>query len=126
MWAEAEDAGEATEEFLMTTRTLSTAVGYEVNVSKKGYVELLRSLSTELLSARHESDIAAHKSAGQDAKMGQLELKVQLLADDAVKVGDLRKWFLCHSGRAYLRKFGVPGERSYSEGELSGVSPVSF
>lgn len=75
----------------MATVTLITDVGREVPVSKKCFEELLHSLPTDVQSTRRKSEVAARKLAAQKSKVGELKLKVQFLADDVGKVGDLRK-----------------------------------
>lgn len=69
LWAEDEDVGDVAEKVLMTMGTLITAVGLEVSMSKKVYVELLRSLGTVVQSARRESGVAARKRADQVVKV---------------------------------------------------------
>lgn len=56
-------------------------------------MELLCSFATEVRSARHEAELAACKLAEQVAKVGELELKAELPADNAGKIGDQCKPF---------------------------------
>lgn len=84
------DAGEVTEKAVVETVTLITAVSKKVPVSKKGYLELLRSFTIEVQSARHKSEFAARNLADQVSKVRKLEFKVQLLDDDVKKVDDLQ------------------------------------
>lgn len=53
-WTEAEDVESVTEEALLATRSLVSAVAYNVPVSKKGYVEPRRSLVGEVQSKRRD------------------------------------------------------------------------
>lgn len=89
LWAKAANAGDVTEESVVATRNVFTAVDHEMPVSEKGYVEFLCSSSTEVLSARLKSEAEARNLADQVARVEQLELKVKLLADDGGNVGDL-------------------------------------
>lgn len=89
--AEDEDAVGVTEEALVATRTLITAVGHKLLMSEMGYTELLCSFATKLRSARRESKCAARNLAVRMAKVGDIEFKLQLFADDSGNVGDLQK-----------------------------------
>lgn len=55
-WAEAEDAEGVTEEVLLATCSLVSTIGYDMTVSKKEYVELLRSLASEVQWKRSECE----------------------------------------------------------------------
>lgn len=83
LWAEADQVGDVSETVLFAMRTLVTAADFEVPVSKKRYVELLRSFVIETQAARRESKAASRELGVQKAKEGDLELKVQLLTDAA-------------------------------------------
>lgn len=91
LWAESGDVGDVSEEALVVTRTIITAVRHEVPVFKKGYMELVCSFFTEAQSACLESEVPAPRLADQGANVGVLELNEQLLAGDSGKVSDMRK-----------------------------------
>lgn len=70
-------------------RTLIIAVGQEVPVSKKVYVEFLWCFGTEIQTARRESQAASGELDVQKERVGELELKGQILAHAAKKAADL-------------------------------------
>lgn len=55
-------------------KTLFVALGHELRVSKKGYVELLRNVSTEVVPASCDSEVAVRKSADQEEELAKLEV----------------------------------------------------
>lgn len=80
-----------TEKALVATWPPITAVSRKGLVSEKSYVEELRSFATVVLLESRESEIAARKLLDHVRKVQNLEHKMQLLADDAGKVGNLQK-----------------------------------
>lgn len=59
-------------------------------MSETGYVELLLILASRPKVVHHKSESLTHKLADRDARVKQLELKVQLLTDEAGKVADMQ------------------------------------
>lgn len=90
LWAEAGDAERVTEEALLPTLSLVSAVGYDLFVSKKGFVELLRSLAGEVLTRRIECEATTRHLDDRTTKVGELGLKARLLAEEAGQVGALQ------------------------------------
>lgn len=74
-------------------KTPITAVWHEVGVFRSDYMELLCSCATEVQCARDESKAAASKLTDNEAKIGELDLEMEPLADDVGEFGDLRKPF---------------------------------
>lgn len=63
--AAAVDDGDVTKEVLVATGILLTAAGHEVPVSKKGFIDLLRSFATEVQAGRRKSQAASRPLEGQ-------------------------------------------------------------
>lgn len=89
--AETGDAVDEPEEALWGTSSLISAVVHEVPVAKSGYVELLHVLTNKVQSPCRESETVTHKLALHEALVDELELKIQLLADEAVEAADFCK-----------------------------------
>lgn len=89
----ADHGGDITEGALVATRTLITTIGHGLFVSKKGYVELLRCVTTVVQAARHKSRVSSRELDAQRARVEDLELNVQLLTVDADKAADLQETF---------------------------------
>lgn len=70
---------------------LMRAMGHDVRISKKGYLDLVHVLAGAVQKAQRESASTGRKLGQEDGKIGELELKHRLLAHDAVTVADLRK-----------------------------------
>lgn len=75
-----------TEEVLNATWSLVTAVGHEIPVSKKGYLELIRTLSNKVRNEQRESKATTRQLAVEEVKIRELEMKGRLMTDDSVVV----------------------------------------
>lgn len=85
------DAGDMAQEPFVAKSTQIKASDYMFSVPKKGYIPLLRIFNTKAQLSSLEYNDSARKLVDQEAKMGELELKVQLLFDGAGEVGDMRQ-----------------------------------
>lgn len=91
-----------TEEALAATKVLVLAAGYEVPVSKKGYLELVRSLVNSAQGAWRRCAATAQKLAAREARLKHLELKVQFLANDAGLVPESKITIGCEGGEYFF------------------------
>lgn len=64
-------------------------MGLAVTVSKKGYVELLRDLASDLLAVRRGAEPTTEKLAEREARYSELDLKLQLSAEEVRHAVDL-------------------------------------
>lgn len=76
-----------TEEALLGTRSLAEAIEYEMPVSKKRFVEVLRFLAGEVKSRCSECEATTQQLYTRVTNEEQLEWKVVLLSDEAGKIG---------------------------------------
>lgn len=90
-WAETANAVDVIKKALVEPSALITAVGQEVPFSENGCVEPLRCFAAEAQLVHRESEVVACTLAGQAVKVGELELKAQLLANDTGEIFDMRK-----------------------------------
>lgn len=79
LWAEAGEGRAVTKEMVVATRTAITTTGHDVPVSKKVYLEWLRSFAVLVQAARRESYAAMRELEVQRSKVVELEFKTQLL-----------------------------------------------
>lgn len=86
LWDQAADSIEVLEEHSSTFRALIDDTGSAVPVSKTEYVDLVQRLAGEVKDARQKSEADERKLAERDTKNEELNLKVQLLADDSEKI----------------------------------------
>lgn len=119
MSSEAGDEQGVTEETLLGTRSLASAVGHEVPKFKIGYVSLLKFLSGEVWSRRSECEAITRKSADRDTKVAELDLKVRFLAIENGKVGHLQNAWTPRSVRLSresrcLRRRKIPWRQWYT------------
>lgn len=75
----------------MTTSSLVSAVGHDVPISKKDYVELLRYLNREVHSSQSECEARTYNLLHLHSKVENVLLNVPLLAGKAGSVGRLQK-----------------------------------
>lgn len=85
-----------TEEGLLAKRLLVSAVGFEVLISKKGYVEPLRSLANEVQAKLIGCEATKWQLDMKNAQVEESELKVGLLVDEAGKVGKIQRRLDAH------------------------------
>lgn len=85
------DAGEVTEEVSDKTWLLVKAVGHDVRILKKKYLDLVRVLTERVQKAQRESATTTRQLFERDGEICELEVNVRLCADDAVTVADLQK-----------------------------------
>lgn len=91
LWAEGGDRGDVGEDALVATWNIITDEGQEIPVSKKGYVDLRRSLAAELQATRRESKARSCELDIQRPNVEQLELKVPPLTAAAERAVNLQK-----------------------------------
>lgn len=82
---------DVTDGALASARKLVQAVGRAVPVAKKGYVKLIRNLANDLQTVHRGAEVTREKLAERKAKFGELDLNVQLLAEEAGRADDLQK-----------------------------------
>lgn len=73
------------------TRVLVSAGGHEVVVSKKSYLELVRTLADNVQKVPRNSSGINHKVAASERKIKDIELKVHPRTDKLVMVPDLER-----------------------------------
>lgn len=80
-----------TEEMLVATRSLVTAVDHEVLFSKIVYLEVVCTLVDGVQKAQRKLEDTTRYLTTKKVKIGALELKVRLLTDTSVVVSELKK-----------------------------------
>lgn len=85
------DAKAVAEEALAPKPKLIWTAGRAWSVSKKGYAGLIRDLASDVRAVRRRAEAIATNLAKREAKLSELDLMVQLLADVAGRVGNLQK-----------------------------------
>lgn len=92
-------AGDATEDAVETPRLLVTAVGHDVLISRKLYLDLVRVVTDNVQKAKLESGATSQQFFEKKGKIVELELKVRLLTSDSVAVLGLKKQLASRDGR---------------------------
>lgn len=90
-FAKVGDVGDVSKDAIVAMRPLLTAVGHEMAVPKKGFVELLGNFATEVHSVHRESQAASHLLNVQKAIVVELELIVRLLTGTIEKAAGKQK-----------------------------------
>lgn len=84
------NAGDVTEKALEVTRSLVAALGHEVPVSKREYLEMGHTLADRGQKVQSKSEVTTRELAANEAKIEEFELKE---TDVSVLVSDLKKQF---------------------------------
>lgn len=72
LWGQVGDAGDVTKEVLDATRLIFTAVGHDVPISEKGYLDLLRGLSDKVQKAQRKTDATTRQLSEKERKIGEM------------------------------------------------------
>lgn len=102
LWGQAGDAVGVNEEVLNTRRPLVEAVGHDAPISKKGYIELVRSPTGHVQKAQLKSYATTRQLSEKEGLIEELEVKVCHLANNSVPVVDLKKQLTAWDARIAL------------------------
>lgn len=75
----------------LSARPLVQAVGRTAPVRKKGYVGLIRDCTSDLQTVPREAEAIAAKFAERETKWSELDVRFQLFAEEAGRVGVLQE-----------------------------------
>lgn len=89
LWSDADDADGVTKEVLVATRPAVAAIRYEVQESKKKYVDLLQSLPIEVQWKRSECEGKKQRLEAQAFIVEESALKGGLLVHEPEKMGEM-------------------------------------
>lgn len=84
------------------------------------------SSAPELWSGRCDSKATSRKVADQVPKVGELELKVKLLVDDAGKLGDLEKALSAKKAELASAKSALEASEAFLNAKDRDCSELSF
>lgn len=80
-----------TEEVLLWAQELFQTLSRVEPVTKKSFIEIVRGFASDMQAMRPSAEAGTEKLVEQEPKVGELTLKIQLLAEKTESTGDLQK-----------------------------------